>query len=428
MRSPVTFLSPLALTLLAVFLVACLVGGCSGEDPVEPGTEAQPCRDDGSCDPGLMCLSDICVSPPDGGLFEEDVIPPDDGDVAGDADSGGDDISDAEDDEDTNDIQDAGDDEDTSDAEDAGDDEDTDDLQDAGDDAGTGDSPEHPNEPAGFEPWFEHDWSWFEKIRENVSGGLAATGTGYFRTWGWTGSNDELGNYEYVEDPQGPHGYPGYMRIRVPEGQPIGSSVGSWSLSSTDADLNDDDNHVELEAAYVSFWLMYEGHPDDGTWDRSGIWRHFSVNRHISANLNSSCVRSGAEIGFSNRSRAQEHEGWQRWWLWGKFTCDNNDIDWHSVPEDVLVDTWYHVELLWERTEGGMNYPDDFEGKSRMRLWINGTLLTDHEDDHRMLRPWRQWHYNPNPSSTPWDSSGTEIKGRDDHYRITGIYISGMPN
>lgn len=49
-------------------LFAALVG-CGGP---AAGTERGPCRSDGTCDPGLVCLSSVCVAPerPDGGSLD----------------------------------------------------------------------------------------------------------------------------------------------------------------------------------------------------------------------------------------------------------------------------------------------------------------------------------------------------------------------
>jgi hypothetical protein len=41
-------------------LVVC-VAACGGSDGASPGTERGPCRADGTCDDGLVCLSDLCV-------------------------------------------------------------------------------------------------------------------------------------------------------------------------------------------------------------------------------------------------------------------------------------------------------------------------------------------------------------------------------
>lgn len=48
---------------------AALAAACDGSpDKAAPGTERGECRADGTCDPGLACLSDLCVRPVDAGL------------------------------------------------------------------------------------------------------------------------------------------------------------------------------------------------------------------------------------------------------------------------------------------------------------------------------------------------------------------------
>jgi len=54
----------LATVVVATGLLAACGGGVSGEHCVA-GTEACPCRSDGTCEPGLSCYSNMCVSPSD---------------------------------------------------------------------------------------------------------------------------------------------------------------------------------------------------------------------------------------------------------------------------------------------------------------------------------------------------------------------------
>lgn len=58
----------------SVLVTALAVLACSGSDDSgfssqsSEGTERGPCRSGRTCDPGLVCLSDICVRMPDGGV------------------------------------------------------------------------------------------------------------------------------------------------------------------------------------------------------------------------------------------------------------------------------------------------------------------------------------------------------------------------
>ncbi|MBK9036785.1 MAG: hypothetical protein IPL61_36970 [Myxococcales bacterium] len=61
---------PLVCRSLVVVMVAGLVackqggGGTTAAAPLAAGTERGDCRPDRSCDPGLTCLSNLCVRPP----------------------------------------------------------------------------------------------------------------------------------------------------------------------------------------------------------------------------------------------------------------------------------------------------------------------------------------------------------------------------
>jgi len=51
-------------------MAAVLLAACSGDDSTSSqaaGTERGACRSGRTCDPGLVCLSDVCVRMPDGG-------------------------------------------------------------------------------------------------------------------------------------------------------------------------------------------------------------------------------------------------------------------------------------------------------------------------------------------------------------------------
>jgi len=57
----------------SVFAALLLCGCGSGDSEFASsqgaaGTERGPCRSGGTCDPGLVCLSDVCVKMPDGGM------------------------------------------------------------------------------------------------------------------------------------------------------------------------------------------------------------------------------------------------------------------------------------------------------------------------------------------------------------------------
>jgi hypothetical protein len=59
-----------------VILLALLAAACGGGSSSAPaGTETGPCYPNGTCNAGLLCLSNLCVRPGDGGI--PDAGPPD---------------------------------------------------------------------------------------------------------------------------------------------------------------------------------------------------------------------------------------------------------------------------------------------------------------------------------------------------------------
>jgi hypothetical protein len=52
---------------VATWMLCLAIAGCQGDhtaDRLRVGVERSTCRPDRTCDPGLLCLSDLCVRPP----------------------------------------------------------------------------------------------------------------------------------------------------------------------------------------------------------------------------------------------------------------------------------------------------------------------------------------------------------------------------
>ena len=281
----------------------------------------------------------------------------------------------------------------------------------------------YPNEPAGYQPWFEHDWSWFETTRANVgANGLAATGTGYFRTWGWSYTAAELVNYNYVSDSSGPHGYPGYIRVKMPQGHEMTqSSFGAFSVASSDASLTAETGHTELEEVYISFWLYMEPHPDDGDYDAPAWHRLTTINRHYNSGHNCDLR---AEWNLYQRA----HSDGSKWWsIRIPERCPVPSAPQRNIGSaEWTPGEWMHFEYVWKRLTGNMDINDP-EGTSSFTFFLNGELIADWETDHRVIDPIRQVFWNSHPTGGDWSITGGKIKGRDDYYRMTGLYVSGVP-
>jgi hypothetical protein len=266
----------------------------------------------------------------------------------------------------------------------------------------------YPNEPAGFVPWFEHDWQTFPTSNTNQP----ASHVGYFKL---VGTNTSLVNTTLIDDLGAPHGYGKSVRIRAPRGHPVGSGIANWSMTSSLNSLGSSDGHTELDQFYISFWLLFEG----ADWEQPDAWfRIFTINRHVPKQ----CVGSSA-IGFSlgtNSSRSEPYinPDWKSWRLWGYPTCESSSATLREIGSGPKLNTWYHVEFLFRRLTGSMTSSDP-HGTSAITVWANGVTIIDGTFTHIMEAPMRQMHINFNPSG------GTIDRTRDDYFRISGIYVSG---
>jgi hypothetical protein len=147
--------------LFALFALACTEDAQQVGDAAQ-GQEGQACRADGSCETGLMCVSDLCVRLPDGG------------------DSGGlDDVGDDGDDGGVADATDSGDDAPDTPSDSGGDAEDTNDTNDLSDGGDTADAqPQNPtctiDAPAdGAAKPFEEEWTFQATATDPQDGALS---------------------------------------------------------------------------------------------------------------------------------------------------------------------------------------------------------------------------------------------------------------
>lgn len=273
-----------------------------------------------------------------------------------------------------------------------------------------------PNEPAGLNPWFDHDW---ETFPESVEIGLpmAASGAGYFHGSGNFGG---FGNVELIDDRDADHGFGKSLRVRLREGHQYGTGVFNWSVASSPEALSHED-HVDLEEIYISVWIYFERHPEDGTWEiPNAAWRTFSINRHVSHDCD-----GGAVMGLSQRGARGYQPSFRSWWFWGHPGCDvdGGAQTIQDVTPGPELDTWHHLEIHLKRLDTAHGWPSD--GESRLRFWVNGEPLVDRTVTHAWPAPARQLHVNLNPSGS-WHQ-GAQGKTRDDYFRISGLYVSGTP-
>lgn len=275
----------------------------------------------------------------------------------------------------------------------------------------TGGSARYPNEPAGYEPWFEHDWQTFPQSRSELLSHPSASGTGYFHSWGNFDNHWERAP-ELIDDPDARHGFGKSLRFILPAGHPIGRSIFSWSHRGT--------GDIGLKEIYASFWLYLEPNPADGLWEMPEKWRLFSLNRHTGGDCTHSTV-----LGLSLKRYPGGVRGdFGDFWTWGYNQCASASSSTLANSVGGEVGQWLQIELQLKRLNVGTTWVED--GDSEYRLWINGTKIIDAVVTHSMSKPITQQLINTNPSGAWESSTNRQYKLRDDYLRYSGFYVSGV--
>jgi hypothetical protein len=198
-----------------------------------------------------------------------------------------------------------------------------------------GQNPRYPNEPAGFVPWFEHNWqTWPNEVNQK----MAASGAGLIMSSHY--ERDAREDFTLIEDPGAPHGKGKSLRHRQREGQRSGTTSGIFNLfnpmnggTSTSAA-----DQVRLRAVYRSHWVYFEPDPKTGDWQFGNThMRTFWGNRHYGVSNMAVSLRS-PETALDGRSDTY-----------------GGSIMWHSSPTtyykssrlELPVGRWHHHEYLW---------------------------------------------------------------------------------
>jgi hypothetical protein len=254
----------------------------------------------------------------------------------------------------------------------------------------------YPNEPAGYVPWFSHDWQTW--LTPGV-GQLAGSEAGYIN---W--HSGYIDRQPLVDDPEAPHGIGKSVRILLPENHPAGVGFGSYNIGAQSGGSYLDHVSTQLGEVYLSFWVLWEAHPDNDKIELAQMFRFLTFNRHLPAQ---SPATDGTALGFSMRALVGHVSEWYAWELWGAATNGANpSTTFHSQGPNAYVGQWYHVELLWKRLNLDGAWPKD--GDSEVKLWANGDLIADRVITHGANYPVRQIHINPNPSG--WFEPGYMIE------------------
>jgi hypothetical protein len=274
-----------------------------------------------------------------------------------------------------------------------------------------------PNEPAGYVPWFEHDWqTWPTKEAHK----MMASEVGMID---WASGYD---NFELVDDPSAPHGKSKSLRHRQPAGQQAGVTGGVFNLlnpkpgAGTSHSLAD---QVPLESFYRHHWVYFEPDPVTGDWQfGDSHMRTFWANRpdyNGQANIG---LKSPANPRPPNRY--DYFDGASIWYY--AYEGATSTIKYATVP-GLAVGQWHRFEYLWE-TENNFKNVDDSDGQndSRVRIWINESVVFDQIVTHHMFYPFTRDHF-----AMVWSGGGgasnPNVRSQDDFIRFGDIYISGIP-
>ena len=276
---------------------------------------------------------------------------------------------------------------------------------------GSGRSSLRPNEPAGFVPWFEHDWQTWPNARSER---MLASGTGMILSSHY--ERDAAEDFVLVDDPDAPHGKGKSLRHRQREGQKSRTTSGIFNLFSPKHGAGTSiayDDQRQLRSVYRSHWVYFEPDPVTHDWQFGGYhMRTFWWNRHYGLGHGNVSLRSPpyGEIHSLQRSKY--------WRGVGAWHSTPSTVYWHD-SEPLALGEWHHVEVLWE-TVGEFDVENGID--SRVRTWINGEQVADHSFNHYIQRPFANDHF-----AMVWSGFGPSERVQDDFIRFGDIYISGIP-
>jgi uncharacterized protein YjdB len=270
-----------------------------------------------------------------------------------------------------------------------------------------GTSASRPNEPAGYTPWFEHDWQTWDQTQRFFASGA-----------GMVEAIHSPGPFELVDDPTAPHGKGKSLRHRQPEGQEAGTTGGVFNIFHPQPGNGQSKNfgdQVQLRSVYRSHWVFFEPAPVTGDWQfGDSHMRTFWWNRYYGLGHGNVGLRSPESPRPPNR-----------------YAYFRGASMWHSSPSVIrysdeirlAVGEWHQFEYLWE-TDGEFGVENGI--RSRVRVWINGMLRADVSFDHYIERPFANEHF-----AMVWSGGGgadnPNTRTQDDFVRFGDIYVSGIP-
>jgi uncharacterized protein YjdB len=281
-----------------------------------------------------------------------------------------------------------------------------------------------PNEPAGFVPWFVHDWQSFPATRNDCV--VPASDRGYFI---FCGVSAHVERATLIDDPDAPHGFGKSLRVHWPAGMSVGSGFFNYAIRSTPHRTNPEviETSTPLQKWYISTWVYLEPEAD-GMWETHfDQLRHFTGNRHIAGRTIFGWTFRGV-LRYEGTSVRWETGGPRRmealrdYRLWA-YKCDGcSSSTLATVEPGMPLGQWIHMELLFDRTvkttSPMFGSGTDGEGPVAVKYWANGELLMDHTVETFMESPFVELFFNLN-------QSGGISPSVDKYIRLSGTYISG---
>lgn len=282
---------------------------------------------------------------------------------------------------------------------------------------------QRPNEPAGFVPWFVHDWQTFPSDRDTCT--VPASHRGFFV---FCGVSAHVDRGTLINDPNAPHGFGKSIRVHWPANFPGGSGFFNYAIRSTDVLSPTEDRiaaSTPLQKWYISTWVYLE--PDaNGEWEMNfNQLRHFTGNRHITGLGRASVfgwTLRGDAISGSSMDYTRTGDAMRDYRLWGYSSPGGTSTTFATAAPGLPVGKWVHMELLFDRTVKGSRLFDESNagiGPVRVKYWANGQLIMDRlVEDVWMSHPFMELFFNLNQSSGDRPTT-------DKYIRLSGTYVSG---
>jgi hypothetical protein len=246
----------------------------------------------------------------------------------------------------------------------------------------------HPNQPAHFVTWFEHDWQTWPWT-DGAGANLPASEAGMINS----PSTRNPENFELIDDPDARHGMGKSVRHRQAKGQHGGNTGGVFNLlhpKPGTGTSTSQANQVTLKSLYRSHWFLFEADPATGDWQFG--FDHMRMFGWNYQGLTPRGINTAVRPPVDWQERSATYRG-PSFWYYPEHDSGHKRI-YLFDEQSFNVGQWYRYELLYEII-GDFNYGSGEAGMNtaRIRAWVDGVPVYDETGPSHVNLPFFRDHF-----------------------------------